>query len=116
MMNRSVCRGTLVLCLAVVSAAVFSWPVNAAGACGTREALLSSLSNRYKEVPQAFGITYRGELIELLVSPGGTSWSLVVTSPGGPSCLVTAGEGWRVRPSQQSKAAAFDRERDNPLD
>ena len=113
-MAGALCIGSVALSLAVISSAVLVWPAGAVGSCGTREALLSLLSSRYHEAPQAYGITYRGELIELLVSPGGTSWSLVVTPPGGPTCLATAGEAWRVRSSQGSKGAAFKGQRALP--
>ncbi len=106
-MARALCRGSVALTIAAISSVVLVWPAGAVGYCGTREALLSLLSNRYQEVPQAYGITYRGELIELLVSPGGISWSLAVTPPGGPTCLATAGEAWRVRSGKRSKGATF---------
>ncbi len=63
--------------------------------CGTREAVLDHLSRNYEEAPVAVGLTAGGGMIELLTDPSGASWTLIVTSPQGRSCLVTAGEAWR---------------------
>lgn len=43
----------------------------------------------------AVAVTSRGRLLEVLVSPSG-SWSLVLTAPGGRSCLVAAGSDWQA--------------------
>lgn len=63
--------------------------------CGTREAVLDHLARHYDELPVAVGLTAGGGMIELLTDPSGASWTLIVTSPRGTSCLVTAGEAWR---------------------
>ncbi len=63
--------------------------------CGSREAILEHLARNYDEAPVAVGLTAGGGMIELLTDPSGASWTLIVTSPRGRSCLVTAGEAWR---------------------
>ncbi len=65
--------------------------------CAPRDALLEALAERYGEVPIGRGITNAGGLIEVLASPSG-SWSILVTTPGGATCLVSSGEGWRRLP------------------
>ena len=85
----------------------------AAAPCAPREVLLQRLAEGYGEAPLALGViggvigglTGNGALLEVLVSPGGRSFSILMTRPpsahGGPgapgrvSCLVAAGEGWR---------------------
>ena len=73
----------------------------AAAPCAPRELLLQRLAEDYGEAPLALGLTGNGALLELLVSPGGRSFSILMTrppragAPGQVSCLVAAGEGWR---------------------
>ncbi|MDX1402018.1 MAG: hypothetical protein R3245_08855 [Kiloniellales bacterium] len=64
--------------------------------CDERDKVLSLLSNKYKESPVAIGVTNNGGLVEVLSTNEGTTWSIIVTTPNGVSCLVAAGEGWRA--------------------
>ncbi len=34
--------------------------------------------------------------MEVLSTGDGDTWSIIITTPKGMSCLVAAGEGWRV--------------------
>jgi len=43
-----------------------------------------------------------GDPLEPLASPEG-SWSIIVTKAGGPTCLMSAGEGWRGAPSPEDQ-------------
>ena len=53
-------------------------------------------SDKYREAPVAVGVTHNGGLIEVLSTGEGQTWSIIITSPQGMSCLVAAGEGWRM--------------------
>ncbi len=71
-----------------------------AAACMPAGQLQRRLAESYGEIPSARGVAANGALLELWVSPGGRSFSLVVSFPpagGRParSCLIAAGEGWR---------------------
>ena len=46
----------------------------------------------------AVGVTNKGALVEVLTSADGGTWTIIVTTPQGMSCLVAAGEGWRFLP------------------
>jgi hypothetical protein len=63
--------------------------------CNTRDSVLSLLANKYKEAPVAVGVTNTGGLVEVLSTGDGNTWTIIVTTPQGMSCLVAAGEGWR---------------------
>lgn len=63
-------------------------------ACAKRDALLSQLANRYGEVPVAIGVA-DGRLVELLTAKDGVTWTIILTSPQGVSCLIASGDGWR---------------------
>ena len=67
--------------------------------CAARDAVLERLSSSYHEEPVSLGVTATGSLLEVLASPEG-SWTIIITVPGGPTCLVSSGEGWRGAPVQ----------------
>lgn len=62
--------------------------------CGPRESVLDALSESYQERLVSRGVTSGGALLEVLAGPSG-SWSILLTVPGGQTCLVSSGEGWR---------------------
>lgn len=100
-------RATLVLAMAVFGAAFFMVASAAAqSACGPRDRVLDWLTATYREAPIAAGVTGAGDLVEVYASADGATWTILVTSPGGRSCLVGAGEDWRalVRPHQEPSA------------
>lgn len=68
---------------------------SAQGACDRRERVLGLLAEKYQETPVAVGVTTRGSLVEVLSDDAGKTWTIVVTSPQGISCLLLTGEGWK---------------------
>ena len=83
--------------VALGSLALGSGPASAQGApaiCTARDGLLSQLESKYGEVPVAIGVA-DGALIELLTAKDGVTWTIILTSPQGLSCLIASGEGWR---------------------
>lgn len=66
--------------------------------CNDREAVLNLLANKYSEGRVAFGVTNNGGLVEVLkTGPDAKkdTWTIIITTSKGVSCLVAAGEGWR---------------------
>ena len=84
---------SLVLSTALVLASASAL---AAPQCNTRETVLELLSQKYSEAPVAVGVANNGGLVEVLSTGDGGTWSIIITSPKGMSCLVAAGEGWRM--------------------
>ena len=62
--------------------------------CGERGAVLKQLTQQYNEKRTAFGLTEDGRLIEVMAAPQG-SWTILISRPGGPTCLVSSGKDWR---------------------
>ena len=62
--------------------------------CASRPEILKQLSDRFKEAPVALGLAKNGSVIEVLTSEDGETWTIMVSQPNGPSCLVAVGEGW----------------------
>jgi hypothetical protein len=73
--------------------------------CNERKNVLDLLASKYKESPIALGVTNSGGLVEVLSNTKGGTWTIIVTTPQGVSCLVAAGEGWR-----NMQAASLDPE------
>lgn len=90
----------MLLALPLVAAALVSIPSGtwAQGPqCGPRDSVLGALKEHYQERPVSRGVTAAGALLEVLAGPSG-SWSILLTVPGGQTCLVSSGDGWRGLP------------------
>ena len=74
---------------------VGSVEVEAAPPCGDRDQILERLKSRHDETPQALGLSADGGVLEVLVSPEG-GWTILVTYPGRPTCVVAVGDAWQV--------------------
>ncbi len=66
--------------------------------CRPRNDVLALLATKYGEAQVAVGVTTRGNLVEVLTTSDGRTWTIILTTPQGLSCLVASGEGWRVVP------------------
>jgi hypothetical protein len=81
---------------ALLGGATLSEPAEAASKlCGERGQILERLAQAHKETPQALGLSGDGGVIEVLVSPEG-GWTMLVTYPRRPTCVVAVGEAWQV--------------------
>jgi hypothetical protein len=63
--------------------------------CAPRENLLDYLAGAFKERHVGSGITQQGALMEIMASEKG-SWSIILSTPNGVSCLVAAGDDWQA--------------------
>ncbi len=78
---------------ATPSAVANASDVRTAAICGLHGELMAGFSEEFGEVPIVSAITDRGHAMEVLVSHSGT-WTIVITSPGGPSCAIATGQEW----------------------
>lgn len=74
---------------------------NALGVCGKRDEVLKAITGKYQETGKAFGITGNVNLVEIYAKPGGT-WTIIVTSPEGKTCIIAAGDSWEDLPPIKS--------------
>lgn len=70
--------------------------------CAEREALLTSLSREYAEAPKELGLANNGNVVELLTTRDGRTWTMLMTRPDGTSCVIAAGEAWEAVPAQMA--------------
>ena len=74
-------------------------------ACLAHDKLTQMLDGRYAEKPVAFGLEASGRLFEVFAAEDGATWTMVITTPEGASCVVAVGEEW-----QTPQQLAFDPE------
>lgn len=100
MMSRVSFRAVVCVTLGLLAASVLPLGSNPAfgqdapAICRARDGLLTQLEQKYGEVPVAIGVA-GGALVELLSTEDGMTWTIILTSPQGVSCLIASGEGWR---------------------
>jgi hypothetical protein len=68
-----------------------------AASCGPRTDVLAALAKAYQEHPTAIGLSNSGRLLEIVTRADGGSWTLLLTSPQGVTCIVDAGGDWALK-------------------
>jgi hypothetical protein len=63
--------------------------------CATHDAVTERLAARYGESRQSIGLGSDNSVVEVFASSETGSWTIVVTRPGGPTCLVAAGQSFQ---------------------
>jgi hypothetical protein len=81
--------------LALLGSSLVSPADAAAKLCGDRGQILKRLEQGHDERPQALGLSADGGVLEILVSPEG-GWTILVTYPKRPTCVVAVGEAWQM--------------------
>lgn len=87
----------------MVAVVLLAVPAQAQMICGLRDEMGKMLDQRFAEQPKAAGLA-GDRIVELLVSENG-SWTILITSADGRSCVVTGGEDWIEKPIQPTKVA-----------
>jgi hypothetical protein len=82
--------------VALLGGATLSQPAEAAvKLCGDRDQILKRLEQAKAETPQALGLSGDGGIVEVVVSPEG-GWTMLLTYPKRPTCVVAVGEAWQM--------------------
>ncbi|MDP1699751.1 MAG: hypothetical protein Q8L53_02170 [Aestuariivirga sp.] len=76
-------------------------PAQALGMCGSRADFIKALSDKYQETGKALGIAGQVNLVEIFASKAGT-WTILVTTPQGKSCIIAAGSSWEDLPPSKN--------------
>lgn len=92
--------------LSVLVFPILNHPAQAQALCGLRDDMGKMLDRRFGEQPKAAGLV-GDRVVELLVSQTG-SWTILITSSDGRSCVVTGGEDWIDRPLVPATVARDD--------
>lgn len=79
----------------VACAAFFIAPALAQMVCGKHADIVKRLTERFQEKRSGSGLGADGNLVELFTAKSG-GWTILLTKPGGLTCLVAVGEHWRI--------------------
>jgi len=63
-------------------------------ACGPHDEAVAQLAEKFHESSKSQAITGAGTLLEVFRTEDGSTWTIVVTTPQGMSCVVAAGKDW----------------------
>ena len=66
--------------------------------CGEYETIIKNLAAKYDEAPVSMGVTANGTLLQVLASPDGETWTVLLIHPTGISCITATGEHWEAVP------------------
>jgi cation diffusion facilitator CzcD-associated flavoprotein CzcO len=69
---------------------------HAVPACADHAAVVAQLESVYGEGRQAMGLGANNTVVEVYASSETGSWTITVTQPGGPTCLVAAGQSFQL--------------------
>lgn len=76
------------LCFAL---ALFASPALAQPNCLPHDVMLELLADSYGESRQVIALASSGALVEIFASLDTQTWTITVTEPGGPTCMVASG-------------------------
>lgn len=85
--------------LAVGALAIFTYllcvsAANATPICMQWPEMKDFLAKRYGEVPAGGGQVHSTSVVQVLTSPGGATWTIVIVNANGNACALTAGKNW----------------------
>lgn len=64
--------------------------------CGTRTAIGESLEKEHDESPVARGLGVGNTMVEIFTNPKTKTWTFLITSPDGNSCMLGHGKAWHT--------------------
>lgn len=71
-------------------------PALAQQACGPTREVEAELERQFQERKIATGEMRNGGLLVIYATRDGATWTAVREMPGGVSCFLTSGEGWKM--------------------
>lgn len=99
-LKRLAVKLSLVTLLGLVALTLaFCAPAHAQGRnCADRAMIVERLASGYGETRQSVGLAMDGSLVEVFAALDTGTWSILMTSPGRPTCLVAAGTSFEALP------------------
>jgi hypothetical protein len=64
--------------------------------CGSRDQIVTALTDRYGESRQSIGLGTNNQVIEVYASLDTGTWTITVTMPDGRMCLVASGQAYEA--------------------
>jgi hypothetical protein len=64
------------------------------GYCAPHAVVTERLAGQYGETRQSIGLSGDNQVVELFASTGSGTWTIVVSTPAGLSCILAAGQAF----------------------
>jgi hypothetical protein len=64
-------------------------------ACGTRDAVVAKLGDKYGEVRLGGGLAGPTAIFEIWASEATGTWTILKTTPNGLACIMAVGDDWQ---------------------
>lgn len=71
-------------------------PALAQANCAPREIVVDRLSGKYGETRQSMGLAANSAVVEVFASDASGSWTIIVTSANGLTCLIASGQAYEA--------------------
>ncbi|MGK9165738.1 hypothetical protein KXR53_05545 [Inquilinus limosus] len=91
---------TLLLAAGIALAADMAQAGPAAPVCAPYDAFAAALRDQAREVPVARMLSTQGHVIEILASPGGETYTILIVTPGGLACVADIGLAYSPVPGK----------------
>lgn len=62
--------------------------------CATYDAAKKHLATNFSETSYSKGLAYNGNILEVFTSIENDTWTIILTTPKGYSCIFATGVGW----------------------
>jgi hypothetical protein len=72
--------------------------------CLPHQQLVEMLDARYSEHRIGAGLENGGAMFEVFATADGSTWTMVVTTPNGASCVIAVGMEWQSPETEQPKS------------
>src|SRR6056297_150355 len=90
MISKSLSMTAALACLAAGPAVAQS------AQCAPRDTVVQRLAEAYGETRQSMGLGANNAVVEVFASATSGSWTIIVTGPGGITCLIAAGHAFET--------------------
>lgn len=81
--------------IGVVLTILFITPAVAQSQCGSFQAIINALNEKFGEQASAMGATSAGHLFILFLNETTGSWTVVMNDGTDRACIATGGDGWQ---------------------
>lgn len=97
-MTRKLMAFSLIAGVAAITTSTFAKADQETVGCHQPKEIARLLSTDFSERPVAFGLQQDGTLMQIFASKTGETWTVVLTTPTGLSCIVAEGTRWENLP------------------
>ena len=67
----------------------------------SRHVVIKNLKDKYNESTIGIGLASNGQVLELLTSSDGSTWTIIITDSNGQTRMRAAGNSWETVPYPQ---------------